>query len=266
MVPSIPQTQAPPARYGTVPNKAGAEGLLGQCLTGMRRRREMKSAKLWMLVAIILGGGIAVLAQDQPNTENGMKAFGSYHGGNLDSVSLTSGNLNLRIPLISYPQRGSDLSLDFFIRYNNKGYVGVQIGAPNLPVWKWLWQGNGAEVVRSGVLGLQDISQSVPVQNCPGGPEACLPVLVQMSNAISPDGGSHLMGGICSDTCPTGVNFGDAIALDASGIRYLAPPFVPQSCAPPLQLVEPNGVRHFEKLRSEFTVDTCNVATPGYWT
>src|SRR5258708_2209700 len=144
------------------------------------------------------------MSQQNPNTDIGSQVAGSYHGGNLDSVSLANGNLSLHIPLISYPQRGKDLSLDFFIRYNNKGFIGFATHDDSGGLtYRWLWRGNGVEVVRGGVLGLRDDSQQVPLPNCPGG-MVCNPTDVEMLNAVAPDGGSHLMGGLCSDTSAYG--------------------------------------------------------------
>ena len=60
-------------------------------------------------------------AQDDPNFENGLKAFGSYHAGNIDHIDLSNGALNVDIPLISYPQRGGKLKLDFTLHYHNSG-------------------------------------------------------------------------------------------------------------------------------------------------
>lgn len=61
-------------------------------------------------------------AQDDPNFELGLKSYGSYHMGNIDSVSLGNGALNIDIPLISYPQRGGKLKLDFSLHYFNGSF------------------------------------------------------------------------------------------------------------------------------------------------
>ncbi len=62
-------------------------------------------------------------AQDatDPNFATGLKPFGSYHGGNIDNVQLFNGQLTLDIPLMSYPQRGGKLKLDYHLRYANVG-------------------------------------------------------------------------------------------------------------------------------------------------
>src|ERR1035441_2750022 len=90
--------------------------------------RSFRSFLLNLVGSIFLYCSVA-FAQATPDVEQGLKPFGSYDGGNIDSVSLSNGNVNLHIPLLSYPQRGDRLPLRFFIYYNNKGYSAV----PNSP-------------------------------------------------------------------------------------------------------------------------------------
>ena len=66
----------------------------------------MKSARRWFLCLFILAGSIFARAQTNVNEEQGLKPYDSWHGGELDSVSLTGGGLTLHIPLVSFPQRG----------------------------------------------------------------------------------------------------------------------------------------------------------------
>jgi hypothetical protein len=54
-----------------------------------------------------------------PDFNSGFTPFQAYHGGDLDSIDPAHGNLNLHIPLISFPQRGSRLKLNFAINYNS---------------------------------------------------------------------------------------------------------------------------------------------------
>src|SRR5258708_25546323 len=80
----------------------------------------MKLSKLWLVIlAIMLAGRIPVLAQRNPNEEQGLKPYDSWHGGDLDSVSLSNGGLVLHIPLASFPQRGN-LDLSFMVRFSTK--------------------------------------------------------------------------------------------------------------------------------------------------
>lgn len=231
---------------------------------------------IWVFLALcFLTSSVLAQVVPNPNTDMGISPFASLHGGDFDSVSLFGGNLSLHIPLVCYPQRGGKLSLCFFIRYNNKGFIGfpwpVCSQGSCVTTYKWLWRGNGVEVVRDGTLGVQDNSQSVPVQNCPGGPSFCNPVNVQMFSAVSPDGASHPMGGLCSADssgpgCESGANFWDATAIDASGIHYFDQQCSPSQVSP--NLVDPSGIRHYQQNRNQFAVqNTCPPipATPGYW-
>jgi len=71
----------------------------------------MRSAKLWLLLGVVLAGSFPALGQTNVNEEQGMKPYDSFHGGDLDSISMTNGGLVLHIPLVSFPQRGNlDLS------------------------------------------------------------------------------------------------------------------------------------------------------------
>src|SRR6266446_4159570 len=57
--------------------------------------------------------------QTTPDLEEGVKPYGSFHGGDIDQVSLSSGKLALDIPLISYPQRGGKIKVGFDLRWQN---------------------------------------------------------------------------------------------------------------------------------------------------
>ena len=81
------------------------------------------SRVLFFGIVLLMNFGFAV-AQDDPTLDIGLKPYGSYHGGDLDSVNLSNGNLTLHMVLPGYPQRGN-LSLTPRITYNNKGWTVV---------------------------------------------------------------------------------------------------------------------------------------------
>jgi RHS repeat-associated protein len=90
-----------------------------------------------------------VVAQINPNLEEGMKPYGSYQGGDVDSVSLTNGNVMLHIPLFSYPQRGGKLSVDYYLAVNSKAWSVQFYQPPNQAFyWQWTW-------IRQGASGVQ---------------------------------------------------------------------------------------------------------------
>src|SRR5262249_2453369 len=72
-------------------------------------------------------------AQTSPDIEQGMKPYGSYHGGDLDHVSLTNGNLFFEAPMFAYSQRGGELAYPIVLRYNNKNFSLYQMQPPCPP-------------------------------------------------------------------------------------------------------------------------------------
>src|SRR6266481_6386901 len=75
-----------------------------------------------VVLTMILLGGISAYAQANVNEEMGMKPYDSWHGGDLDSVSMTNGGLVLHIPLVAFQQRGG-LDLSFSVYANSKQWV-----------------------------------------------------------------------------------------------------------------------------------------------
>jgi hypothetical protein len=50
----------------------------------------------------------------------GRSPYGAYQVGDIDDVNIVNGNLSLHIPLLSYPQRGKTLGMNFYIYSNDK--------------------------------------------------------------------------------------------------------------------------------------------------
>ena len=63
--------------------------------------------------------------QTNVNEEQGMKPYDSWHGGDLDSISMINGAMVLHIPLACFPQRGS-LDLCFSVFSNTKNWQSIQ--------------------------------------------------------------------------------------------------------------------------------------------
>ena len=82
-------------------------------------RRSLAYCSILALFVIAASGWL--LAQDNDDLQQGLKAYGTYRGGEFDSVSMTNGNLILDIPLFSYPQRGK-VSWGYKLIYNGKNY------------------------------------------------------------------------------------------------------------------------------------------------
>jgi len=173
----------------------------------------MNSKNLWFLLAIVLMGSASGLAQTNPDETQGLKPYDSWHGGDLDSVSLTNGGLVLHIPLLSYPQRGS-LGLDFSLTYSNKQWTAMTKCVPN---------GQGGQTCTSKWEPLPRGGR-FPIANNPGNNYQLTGAFIASSsdwwiqrsadistpefsgNAMSPDGNVHQFGttyfsGGCSIPC-----------------------------------------------------------------
>ena len=78
-------------------------------------------------VAALLTFSTSASAQTEPLYEQGLKPYGSFQGGSIDSVSLATQKLSLHIPLVSYSQRGGKLHVGFFINYTNGAWTSSTI-------------------------------------------------------------------------------------------------------------------------------------------
>jgi hypothetical protein len=88
-------------------------------------------------LAILLAFGPFAIAQTTPDFNSGIVPYAEYHGGDIDSIDLAHGNVNLRIPLMSFPQRGSALRLNFVLNYNSAVIKRPRIGFAAQAYWQW---------------------------------------------------------------------------------------------------------------------------------
>ncbi len=77
------------------------------------------------------------LAQTTPDFNSGTVPYADYHGGNIDSVDSARGNVNLHIPIVAFPQRGSALRLGFVMKYNSAVLKRPRIGFAAQAYWQW---------------------------------------------------------------------------------------------------------------------------------
>jgi YD repeat-containing protein len=75
-----------------------------------------------MLVVLVAGSTNWLVAQDNDDIQQGVKAYGTYRGGDIDTVSMTNGNLSMHIPLVSYPQRGN-MHLSYSLIYSRPNFT-----------------------------------------------------------------------------------------------------------------------------------------------
>jgi RHS repeat-associated protein len=144
-----------------------------------------------------------VVAQDLPEFEIGLKPYGTYHGGDIDSVSLTNGNLTLHIPLFNHPQRGGKLIHESMILHNGKTWR-LHYNCNQYGICTGAWSGPPGGVSIGDEQSVAGGSLTTCTYN-PGG----YSVLIQA--ASTGDGATHALGQKSDGTYES---------IDASGIRY----------------------------------------------
>lgn len=181
----------------------------------------------WLRVLTILAlvlGGTKLRAQNAPpptpDDQMGISPYQSYHGGDIDSINLSSAGLSTNIPLVFYSQRGSLLNVGFSMHYNSKYFSVHKFCDGSTCDFQWM----GGSNVFSGV-GLyvaQDQSFAIKTQQVrwPYQPPAL--VYTCYYSVVTPDGSSHPLGQTSgatrnSNSCQTG----QFRALDGTGWRYV---------------------------------------------
>src|ERR1051326_813820 len=142
----------------------------------------MNPARLTVLFLVAALSTASAIAQNDVNLDQGLKPYGSYMGGNIDTVSLTNGNLMLHIPLVSYPQRGGRLKLAFYLRYNNKGFAPIVNGTA-----VWGFDGIGVDVQRDQLIETRTRRTQFAVP----GDNGTAHIFINTTTATTPDGSSH---------------------------------------------------------------------------
>lgn len=98
--------------------------------------KSLKYSVIPLFLTVMLGSPLAcqTVAGNDPGYEDGFKPYGSFQVGDIDSINMVNRQLNLNIPLISFPQRGGKLHLGFFLKYSNMylNAIGEQCGLPGM--------------------------------------------------------------------------------------------------------------------------------------
>lgn len=165
---------------------------------------KKRLAPVLFILVLLAGQSCTTKAQTNPNLETGLKAYGSYAGGNIDNISISTGNLNLHIPLFSYPQRGS-MPGSLSIGYNGKNWFVYQHCEYSICTDQWKWTNSNVHGVYINVDGTVGISW---VQEAPGVP-------ADVFTAYTSDGGTHMMtgtGGAYYSTDGSGIFYGGTIS------------------------------------------------------
>jgi len=237
--------------------------------------------------------GATAHAQDVAGLEQGLKPYGSYDGGNLDSVSMVNGGLSLQIPLVSYPQRGGKLNVSFSIGYNSPSLapIGNEYCPSNGETNPICTATNVSYILENvaptpnstpnnfnpGVVILQDFIPAVN-SNAHVMPGVTEPIFIDFM-VVDPDGANHHLGQIgnggytnwlARDGTGYALNINTLTLTDRNGIRYLGTadpqttfngvPYGPVQCCMSITGMEdPNGNR----VSGNYVPSTNPQDTPG---
>ena len=214
---------------------------------------------------LLTSGQAQTLPPTTADDQAGEQAYMSYHGGDIDSISLNNGSLSLNLPFLSYPQRGK-LHVSFNLMYHDspqhQGYLCVTAGGKQTCTWTW---GYGGVCCNLGVTWAQNLQlhgQSISKVTGTGNSQT---TWYYSNFALQmPDGSRHPLGNLgtiswtpigqpCADvdlgyvTCE--IQSGPFETLDATGWRVngsleaCATESIPLGCYVPInQAVDSDGV------------------------
>src|SRR6266704_1516336 len=188
---------------------------------------KLVGAVLLTLTAAPLGWG-----QMPDIPDKGFRPFGSYQLSDIDSVSLTSGNLILHIPIVSYPQRGNMPPLSLSLRFNNPRwstkfvYLGMDDYGRDFWSARWGDDGMGLEIVRDDTYSLAAYVYNLyTIDPNPGS---------QALHVVDSMGAHHIVENTSGDPTQgfgstmesidgTGLKVqNDSVVIDGNGIRHVA--------------------------------------------
>jgi RHS repeat-associated protein len=215
----------------------------------------VKSIKL-IFIAILLAILSVQSSQAQSGVDllTGYRPFGSYQHGDVDTIDLSNGRPLIDIPLISYPQRGGKLQLNYVLRYHspshsvtgNSEVLGGMTGClpsafgGNCIVFPW----------DSGFSGITETGAVFASATCTGG----APYSYDCGGVVFSADGSHPM-------APIGPN--SFRAADGTGYRLDVPGGFPTNLSGPTPnlshvITDTNGVRYWvsSDMSTTITEDT----------
>src|SRR5215470_2578650 len=167
---------------------------------------------------------ICAAAQEEPNLERGLQPYGSYQGGNIDTVDLKNGNVTIKMTMWRNPERGDKLDVENFWLYNGKTFQMEQTCDPTNGC-QVFWNMRTLGVVLSNSLAVNLDYQSI-VMGYVDGP----PTLWDVTDTVqTSDGASFVLAnlphsGFCGAPCLTVAGAkaanGTGWFLSTSGVLY----------------------------------------------
>lgn len=161
-----------------------------------------------VLVFFLLSSAGSLFAQDADDVQQGIKAYGTYRGGEIDSISMTNGNLIVDIPLVSYPQRGK-VHLGYKLIYNGKNYKQRTVCQADICTTYVTRISVGSPLVAVADQGFTTKQTSVQYEGTQ--------LQVVWSSLVATDGASHILAAFSS------TGNGENETVDGTGLHYYNP-------------------------------------------
>jgi YD repeat-containing protein len=228
-------------------------------------KRCFRSALLLMSLLLMSVFSLRSLAQSLPPTtpddQMGMMPYVSYHGGDIDNVNLGTGNLVVRMPFLSYPQRGNALRAEFDLQYNGKPYQ-YQCEIPIQGKCTWAWWPSGltpgwspilppSPTLGVNVVDADAVMVAYNTSTIAHPPDA--PDYTDLFKVMTADNASHLLGLVAGTggDCASGSSwyysdYGTFMTLDATGWQMQKP-----SCGSSATVISPTGVSYKNNVRQD---------------
>jgi RHS repeat-associated protein len=107
---------------------------------------------IWHVLALGMLSSLFAAAQEPFDVQKGLTPYGSYKGGDIDTVNMMNGNVAVHIPLISFPGRGKFQSLNsgYIIHNNDKQFTFSYIMAGATVQGQWALFGGSCPVNYGG--------------------------------------------------------------------------------------------------------------------
>lgn len=223
------------------------------------------------------------IAQATVDSAQGESQMATYLIGDIDNVNPASGNVYLNIPLLSYPQRGHLLRLNFRIYYNNKnwglinypvvlnsdgGFLGPiywSAGDHSGPTNQTIFSGT-VYVARDQHLSFATTTDTYPYTGGSSGYGYYQVNTTDLNYSVYENNGAHHYyydewnqnctaegGGVCPATAP--FESAGGVASDSSGFAMTG--------GAPYSLTGPDGVMYSAIMNGSYTTPYDNISDPA---
>src|ERR1700677_5129232 len=191
----------------------------------------------------------------------GLTPYQSFHGGDIDSVNLSNGSVVLHIPLVSYPQRGGHLTLDYQFFVNSKWIQDREVCPPESGCYfAWGIPLSTPVAGYEGIIDTQAIYYATKTYEISKGDELNEFGIVTSDSAVHPLGVNNSSGEVSLDVTGFFANGSPStfptLLMDRNGIQY---PQLPSN----VLREDPNGNQIFQNSTTFAVTDTIGRTIPN---